>query len=282
MTRWASTLMLAAGNWLLRIAFLYCSIILVLMALEDDLVYPNGGSYHGHPGFPIEEIWLATEDGERLHAWFCPGPKTPSVAEDAQRPVALFCHGNGGELSSRSGIVAAWQQFVGVDVFIFDYRGYGKSTGSPTENGLYRDSRAAYAWLTQTRGIDPRRIVLAGESLGGAIAIALAESVEHRALVIQHSFGSLPEVAAGFYSWLPVSAVMRNRFPSIDRIGHCRRPMFQSHGERDSIVPFEHGMRLHEAANAPKHFLPIKGMEHNDSLPPSYYEAVRAFVKAAA
>jgi fermentation-respiration switch protein FrsA (DUF1100 family) len=269
----------ALSIWALRFGAIYCLLLLWLMAFEETLVHPRGGWYSETPGFEFEEVWLETDDGERLHAWYCPCPERVPRPLGAERPVILFCHGNGGELTMRAPVGDTWQQILGADVFLFDYRGYGQSSGTPTEAGLYRDGESAYRYLTRVRGIPGRRIILLGESIGGGVAVFLAQSHDHRALVIERSFTSLPEAAARIYTWLPVRRLMRNRFPSADRIGRCRRPVFICHGDRDELIPFEHGEQLYQLANPPKHWLPLSGLGHNDPLPRVYFEAVRDFLK---
>ena len=253
----------------------YLFLVLALMALEETLVYPRGGTFRAAPGLEHEDFTIESSDGVRLHAWFCPCPGPV----DSARPVVLFCHGNGGELTMRAPVAREWQEALGADVLLFDYRGFGRSTGHPTEVGLSRDAHAAYDWLIVERGIEPDRILLVGRSLGGAVAIRLASEVDHRALVLQSTFTSLPDVAASVYPWVPVHAVMRNRWDSAKRIGWRPRPVFVSHGERDEIIPTTLGRRLFELANEPKQWFLEKNRSHNDPPEPAYYDSVRRFLE---
>jgi fermentation-respiration switch protein FrsA (DUF1100 family) len=262
-----------------KIALFYCQLLLALMALEERLAYPRGGLYRPTPQLQFEEVWLTTADGCSLHAWFCPCPaRRPSIWTD-RRPVALMFHGNGGELSGRADEIETWQRVLGADVFIFDYRGFGRSDGHPTEPGLYRDSRAAYRWLTDTRKIDPRSILFIGESLGCAVAVELAQHVEYHSLVLHSPFTSLPDAAANVYPWLPVRHIMRNRFPTIERLADCRRPVFISHGVFDRLIPVEHARPLFDLIPAKKELFLLEAKDHNDPRGGDYYRAVQQFLK---
>lgn len=251
------------------------------MALEERLAYPRGGQYAPAPHLDVVEVWLTTDDGCNLHAWFCPCPPHRPSIWGSRRPVALVFHGNGGELSGRADEIETWQRALGADVFIFDYRGFGKSDGSPTEAGLYRDSRAAYRWLTEVRKVEPGRIVFIGESLGCAVAVELAPHVEHHSLILHSPFTSLPDAAANVYPWLPVRHIMRNRFPTIERIAECRQPIFFSHGVLDRLIPYEHAQTLFEAASGKKELLLLEARDHNDPRRANYYRAVQQFLKEA-
>jgi fermentation-respiration switch protein FrsA (DUF1100 family) len=210
-------------------------------------------------------VWLTTSDGVRLEGWYCSCRK-PIARSNSERLVVLLCHGNGGTLRDREYISQLFEEMLGWDVFLFDYRGYGRSEGTPTEAGLYRDSRAAWTYLTAERKIPPERILIYGESLGTAVALELANAVQsHRALVLQSAFTSIPDVAQAAYPLLPVRALARNRFDSLSRIGKHSRPLFCIHGDLDPIVPYEQGRRLYEAGKEPKHFLTQRGRMHDDA-----------------
>lgn len=235
-------------------------------------------------GFSVEDVWLRTSDGIRLHAWFC--PCLPPGAEDespsTERPVLLYCHGNAGNLSDRIPNIVRWQQALGVDVFIFDYRGYGRSEGFPGEKEMYRDSRAAYRWLVEERGIEPDRLILFGKSLGGAIALELGLEVPHVALVLEATFTSLPDVAKRLYPWLPVHSFLRTRFPSAERIGSYRRPVVISHGVLDQLIPVDQARELYRRANEPKQLIEIPHANHNDCTlvgGREYFDRVRALLE---
>lgn len=243
------------------------------MFFEESLIffpdsYPGGDWQPA--GLDFEDAWFTAADGTRLHGWYVDRPE----------PVAtiLFSHGNAGNLSHRTEKMLAVHAEVGAAVLIYDYRGYGRSEGWPDEPGVLADARAARAWLAERAGIDPGRIVLMGESLGGAVSVDLAADDGARALVLEGTFTSIPDVAAHHYPILPVRAFLRTRLDALAKIGRYGGPLLQCHGEADTIVPFEQGRRLFESAAGPKQFLTLPGADHNDPLPRSFYETLREFL----
>ncbi len=205
----------------------------------------------------FEEVSLATEDGVRLHGWFLPVP-------DASWTV-LVCHGNAGNISHRLDRALLLQSKLRSSVFLFDYRGYGKSGGSPDEEGTYRDGRAAYDYLVD-RGVSSGQIVLFGESLGAAIAIEVAIRKPIAALVLESAFTSIPDMASAVYPFLPLGRLVRTRYDNLAKISSVRSPLLVLHGTRDRTVPFEQGQRLFKAASEPKRFFAISGAGHNDTF----------------
>jgi fermentation-respiration switch protein FrsA (DUF1100 family) len=247
----------------------------MLSFLENSLIFipTNFANDNWSPaGITLENVHFAAADGTKLHGWFAPH-ENPTA-------VILYCHGNAGNVTHRIDAIRALHDRVGAAVFVFDYRGYGRSEGKPDEPGVLADARAARTWLAKRTGVTPERIVLMGESLGGAVAVDLAVDGA-RALILEHTFSSIPDVAAHHYPWLPVRLLMKTQFDSLAKIARYHGPLFQSHGERDSIVPLESGRRLFDAANEPKKFLLIEGGNHNDSPPTGYYEKLRAFLEQA-
>ena len=244
-----------------------------MMALENSLIYfpmkfPEGD--WAPRGIAVEDAWFAAADGTKIHGWYVP--------HEQPRAVVLFCHGNGGNITHRADDIRALHDRVGAAVLIFDYRGYGKSEGKPDEPGVLADARAARTWLAQKAGVAENRIVLMGESLGGAVAVDLAADGA-RALILENTFSSMPDVAAFHYPWVPVRLLMRTRFDSAAKIRSYHGPLFQSHGDRDSIVPLEFAKRLFDAANEPKQFLLVEGADHNDARSPQYYDKLREFLE---
>ena len=211
----------------------------------------------------------------RLDALFLP-------AKDARFTV-LLAHGNAGNLSHRLDRTIFLQARLGADVLLFDYRGYGKSEGRPDEEGTYRDARAAYRWLTVSRGVSPERLVLFGESLGSAVVLDLALTHPGRALVLEAPFTSVPDMAAVVLPFFP-RAFVRTRYDNLAKVGRLRMPLLVLHGDRDEVVPFAQGRRLYEAAPEPKRFFPIPGSGHNDTYivgGDAYWRAVEEFVEGA-
>ncbi|MDZ7615967.1 MAG: alpha/beta hydrolase [Patescibacteria group bacterium] len=169
-------------------------------------------------------------------------------------------------------------QRVGVSVLGFDYRGYGRSEGSPSEDGILADARAARRWLGHRANVPEDRIVLMGRSLGGAVAIDLAAADGARGLVVESTFTSLPEAAQAVLPGTPVRALMRTRLDSRAKIGDYHGPLLHSHGTADRLIPFTMGRRLFESANEPKQFLPLPDLDHNDPQPDSYYVTLSQFL----
>ena len=168
---------------------------------------------------------------------------------------------------------------VGASVLIFDYRGYGRSEGRPSEAGVLADARAARSWLAAREKIAAKTDwCCMGESLGGAVAVDLAAADGARALVLESTFSSLPDVAAHHYPWLPVHWLMRTRLDSRAKIAAYHGPLLESHGRPDTIIPFALGRRLFEAANEPKQFFTIPDRDHNDPRPDEYYDALAKFL----
>lgn len=224
-------------------------------------------------GLAYENVRFDTEDGVSLHGWFLPVP-------GATRTV-LFFHGNAGNISHRLDSLAVFVR-LGLQVLIIDYRGYGESSGKPSEAGTYRDATAAWHYLTVTRGMAGEDIVLFGRSLGGAVAVELAGRVDAGALIVESSFTSVPEMAAKLYPFLPVRWLARLRYPSLERIGGVQCPVLVLHSRNDEIIPFSHGQSLYQAAAQPKAFFVMNG-GHNDGFFASgaaYERALDDFLKA--
>lgn len=249
-----------AKHALIIAATAYGTMMLVLFLRQDSLVYyPDlgGREYEATPaqaGLPYEAITLTTADGVSLDAWYLP-------AEHA-RGVLLYAHGNGGNISHRIDAIRLFRD-MGLSVLIFDYRGYGKSTGKPSEEGTYRDAEAAWQYLVQQRGNAPRRIVMFGESLGGAVAAHLAAQHPPGALILASAFTSVPDMAAGLYPYLPVRWLSRYRYDTRRYLQEVRAPVLLLHSPEDEIIPYRHGRALYEAAREPRQFLELRG-GHND------------------
>ncbi len=206
-------------------------------------------------GLRHRDLTLQTADGERLHAWW--------IEARAERVGhVLLLHGNAGNIGDRvlhAGLLTA----AGLDVLSVDYRGYGRSSGRPGEEGTYRDARAARAGLLEQPGVDPARVLYLGESLGGGVAVELALAHPPAGLVLLSAFTSVRDMARVHYPVLPAGAVP-DAYPSLRRIPDLRAPLLVLHGEDDTIVPVEQGRRLYEAAPEPKRLRLVPGAGHND------------------
>lgn len=261
---------------ILLIPLILCLVLVVLcMIFEEQFIffpsrYPQGD--WNPAGLKFEDAQFTASDGTPLHGWYVP--------HENPRAVVLFSHGNAGNLSDRAEMLRTLNGLAGVSVMIYDYRGYGKSGGRPTEQGLLRDGRAARAWLARRAGIAEPRIVLMGRSLGGGVAVDLAAADGARGLVLESTFTSIPEMAAVHYPWLPMRSLIRNRFDSLAKIGRYHGPLLASHGNSDRVVPYEMGKRLFAAANEPKTFFTVEGGDHNDPQPPGYYRQLVEFLDA--
>lgn len=249
-------------------------------ALENLLVYRpvrHTQDWRSPPDERVRDVTFPLPDGTRIHAWWCPVDKW-----EPARGAMLYCHGNAGNLSQRGSGIVHWQRELGLSVLIFDYPGYGKSEGRPTEAGCYAAADAASDWLRHTQAVPAERLVLYGGSLGGGVAVDVASRREHRALLLLATFASMPGVAQWLYPWLPVRWFMRNRFDSVSKIRHVRRPVFIAHGDRDRLIPLAQGRQLYEAAHEPKRFFTLKGCDHHDTPGPDFWAAVREFLATAA
>jgi len=224
-------------------------------------------------GLPFEEISFATSDRVQLHGWFVPGEKEATW---------LWFHGNAGNISHRLENLKLLHDELGVSVFLFDYRGYGRSEGTPSEEGTYRDGEAALAYLRSREDVNPDRIVYFGRSLGAGIAVELAISHPPFALILESPVPSIPELARRHYPFLPVWPLLRTKYDSLAKIEKVAVPLLVLHGDRDDVVPFGAGRKLFEAANEPKQFYTIRGAGHNDTYlvgGEEYFGALRRFME---
>lgn len=207
-------------------------------------------------GLAHESLRIPTEDQEQLHAWWVPAAQP--------RGTVLLFHGNAGNISMRLDYLLMFNRMQ-YSTLIIDYRGYGESTGAPSEAGTYRDAEAAWRWLRETRGIAATDIVIFGESLGGAVASWLAARHAPRALILASTFTSVPDLGAQVYPFLPVRLISRIAYDNRANLGTIRVPLLIAHSLDDDIIPYAHGRALFEAANEPKQFLDLAG-GHNDGF----------------
>jgi fermentation-respiration switch protein FrsA (DUF1100 family) len=233
---------------------------LFLMIFEKQLIYYPASGIDVTPkalGLPFEEVTLEVEPGVKIHGWFIRGSKEPSTT------TILFSHGNAGNIADRLDRVLSWRD-LGADFLLYDYRGFGRSTGSPDEDGTYLDGRAAYDYLVKTRGLDPKRLVLMGESLGCAISIQLALDRPAAGLVLEAPFASIPHMASAIYPFLPVRFFVRTRYDNLEKIPRVTAPLLVVQGTRDEVIPVEQGKMVFDAASSPKQYVAIEGAHHND------------------
>lgn len=260
------------------VILVYLLVALVLSLLETAILFPAmkypAGDWSIAQQYGFQEVWFESADGTRLHGW---------LAEHRRpRGVLLFCHGNAGNVTHRADVVEILRRKLGMTVFVFDYRGYGRSAGRPSESGVVADARAARTWLAGHAGVQPEDVVLLGRSMGGAIATRLASEGGAGALILENTFTSAVDVGAASFPIFPVRLLMRNRFETLDRIGEYQGPLLISHGTADEIIPFSHGQRLFEAATTgTKQFVPLTGVRHNDPPPAEYYDTLADFLQSS-
>lgn len=274
---------------------LVVGLVIFVMAFEDKLIYfpskyPDGfwdvesiPAREGEVIPKVEDCFFETTDGVRLHGWYCtPHCQTGgSLVPVESRIVLLWFHGNAGNISYRYEMIRKMMELP-AQVFIIDYRGYGKSGGYPTEQGLYLDARAAWDYLTNERGVPAQRIIVFGKSLGGVPAIELASQVEPAGMIIQSSFSSARDMAAAIMPFLP-QFLLHTKMDSVSKLDRVRCPKLFIHSRADEVVPYKLGRRLYEAAPEPKQFYEVNGAPHNSTYivgGKPYLEALRRFMES--
>ncbi|MEJ2582613.1 MAG: alpha/beta hydrolase [Acidobacteriota bacterium] len=226
-------------------------------------------------GCAIDDHYFTASDGVRLHGWWCRRRDAP-----ADRPVLLFFHGNAGNLSDRAELLTELANHTPASVFVVGYRGYGRSEGRPSEDGLYKDARAAWSYLTGERSVDPGLIVIFGKSLGGAVAVDLAVGVTAAGLIVESSFTSVSDMAKTHYPFVP-RVLISTRMDSISKIPAVACPKLFIHSKADEVVPFRLGRELFDAAGEPKRFHEVVGSGHNETWlagGEKYFNALADFV----
>ncbi len=248
-------------NILISVAIAYAAVVALVFVFQARLVYyPGiGREVTVAPlayGLAFEPAEIRTSDGETLHGWWVP--------VDRPRGTVLFLHGNAGNISHRLDYLLMFNR-MGHSTFIVDYRGYGRSSGTPSEEGTYRDAEAAWDYLRQARSVRQQDLVIVGESLGGGVATWLAARVAPRALLLFSTFTSVSDLGSEIYWFLPVRLINRIRYDNLRNLERISAPLFIAHSRDDEIVPYAHGRRLFAAAREPKEFLEMRG-SHNEGL----------------
>ena len=242
----------------------YFGLAALIYFTQDSLVFQPAmdRGFQATPasiGLHFESLTLATDDGEKLDGWHLPArPGSPA------RGLVILFHGNAGNISHRLDYLRMFHD-LGFAALIIDYRGSGRSSGKASEEGSYVDAATAWRHASEVLGYPAERIVLFGESLGGAVAAQLAAARKPGALVVASTFTSMPDLGAEIYPWLPIRLLARIRYDSRERLTHVRSPVLVIHSRQDDIIPFAHGERLFAAAMDPKRFLEIAG-GHNEGF----------------
>jgi fermentation-respiration switch protein FrsA (DUF1100 family) len=262
-------MILAAGAALVIAAFLA-----VLWTLQRRLMYFPAGDVPapGNVGLTdVEPVTFDTMDGLQLNGWFF------SASGPSPRITVLVFNGNAGNRADRGPLASALRRH-GLQVLLTDYRGYGGNPGTPSKDGLVKDSRAAYEYLTRRPDVDRSKLVYFGESLGTAVAVDLAAEHPPAALILRSPFTSISDLGQHHYPFLPVRLLLRDRFAPIDQIGHIGVPLLVIAGGQDQIVPIEYSRRLCDAAIGPKTFVAVPDADHNDYELLAGDEMIRAIV----
>jgi fermentation-respiration switch protein FrsA (DUF1100 family) len=251
---------------------------LITMIFEKQFIffpdkYPAGRYYESVRIPDLADCWIQTEDGIKIHGWFAPA--------DSAIATLIIAHGNAGNISHRIDVIYALQK-NGFNVLMFDYRGYGRSEGSPDEEGIYKDGRAAFDYACNLPQVDSRRIILWGTSIGGAVAVDVAIHRKAAGLILESAFTSAKDMAATHYPFMASRFLLRTGLNSIDKMPAINVPLLIIHGTRDGIAPIRLGRELFAAANEPKEFYEIAGADHNDTYfigGADYFQRVRKFSK---
>lgn len=249
---------------------------LMIRIFENRMIFPAPRYPRGFVppetfGLKAEEVWLTASDGVRINAWFFP--------KAGSSRVLLFFHGNAENIGTGLGRTKVLST-LGLNILAVDYRGYGKSEGSPDEQGVYRDADAAYRHLMDQRGFPPKGIIIHGASLGGAVAIDLASRVECGGLIAESTFTNARDMARHAFLIPLFAYAPKSEFRSVEKIATVRAPVLILHGSRDELIPIAMGERLYQAAPAPKSFVAFGSAGHNDVLQnvEAYLEGLRKFL----
>ena len=260
----------------IEIAAGYLFIVLILYFAQGYLLYKPTREIEFTPsdsGLSYKEIFIKTKDGIEICAWYVPATES--------KGTILFCHGNGGNISHRIDTIKIFNS-LGLNVLIFDYRGYGKSKGAPSERGTYLDAEAAWDYLKDNLKTPSDKIIIFGRSLGGAVAVELAlRRPSSRALIIESSFTSTTDMGKKMFPYLPIGIIARYRYSTLDKIDKIKMPKLVIHSPDDEIIPYSYGEEIFKKASEPKGFLRIRG-GHNDGFWVSgslYTEGIRGFIE---
>lgn len=262
---------------LITLAIGYLGLMVLLLLFERQFIFfpqfPGRLTGDWQPeGLPVEDVWLTAEDGVKIHSWWIPAPAANPAAEF----TFLAFHGNAANLPNRAEIYALFRG-VPANVLAVEYRGYGRSEGAPSEEGIYRDARAAYDYLVKQRSIPPNRIVVYGASLGSAVAADLAAQREVGGVVLEAPFPSAAAVARRVYWFLPgLGTLARTKLDTAAKLERVRAPLLVIHCTRDPVIAFSFGEEVYRRAREPKQFVPIEAACHEDASLAAPAEYVRA------
>ncbi len=250
-------------TFLITLGLCYLLAMLLVKIFETRLVYfPSRivGGAANQLGRPSEDAFIPVENGEQINAWYFPAH--PGQVQTSDRAI-LVCHGNAGTMAERLDLANLLLK-PGASVMLFDYRGYGRSTGQPGEENTYRDAQAAWRWL-KAKGFAATNIIVYGESLGGGVATELAARETAGGLILQSTFTSIPDLGAEIYPWLPIRLIASIKYDNLRKLPGIKAPVLILHSRQDRLIRFHHAERNFAAANEPKYFCEIEG-DHNDGF----------------
>lgn len=252
----------------------YVGLVGLLAINEPMMVYPASKYPRGNwqPDFPFEEVSFEAHDHIKICGWYLP--------QEGATETVLVCHGNAENAAQSSASTGLrFRDTLNANVLVYDYRGYGKSEGTPFEEVILMDTELAMKWLNEKTGTQPQDVIVVGHSIGGGPAVHVVSKLGAKAMFLQRTFASLVEPAAEKYWFVPVNLIMQNRYPSAEKIKNCNVPLHQSHPEKDTLVSFDSGRKLFDASPAAlKEFYVFKGANHWDALPPEYWASVQVFL----
>ncbi|RKX28004.1 MAG: alpha/beta hydrolase [Candidatus Zixiibacteriota bacterium] len=267
----------------LLLAVIFVAFGIYLYIMQDKMVFFPTSELVITPdevGLEYEDIFIEVAPGEKIHGWLF---RTTIASDSKPTSVLLFCHGNGGNISHRFETIE-YILGLGADIFIFDYRGYGQSDGSPSEENIYVDARACFDWLKIEGRYKSEQIVLFGRSLGGVVAIDLARQVPCRGLIVESSLTSARAMAAKMFPFFPISLLLRYHLNSLEKIGEIACPVLVTHSPEDEIIPYDMGKQLFATAKSPKCFVALRG-GHNERLyfqDDAYRDALQELISGTA
>ena len=242
------------------VATAYLALCALVYIFQDRLIFLPSRTIDATPaqyGWAYDEVKIAVLPAEKIYGWYFPS----NQPTDSQKTI-LFCHGNAGNISHRLSTVRLFLD-LGANVLLFDYRGYGRSDGRPSEANAYADGLAAFNWLVQTKGVKPENIFLFGRSLGGAVAVELATRVKCGGVILESTFTSVADLGQKLYPFLPIRPLVRTRFDSVAKISSLTCPVLVAHSSEDELIPFEMGQRLYDSVQSPRRFVELSG-RHNE------------------
>ena len=263
---------IGAGNFLI---VLLC--LLTGCGLENRLIFHPTTDIARTPrdvGLDYLDLYFTTADNVRLNGWFIPHLQASATM--------IWFHGNAGNIGDRVDNIKLLHDKTHINIFIFDYRGYGRSPGSSSETTTYIDGDAAMNFVRTQLQVESKNLLIFGRSLGAAVAAEMASRHDSRAVILESPFMSIREMARVMLPALPIGPLLSAKFDVIDKVGKITAPLLVLHGDQDEIIPFEQGQRVFAAARQPKQFYPIKGAGHNDTFivgGNGYYERLQSFIE---